>query len=85
MIHTKSVNPALGLRALVAGVWFGAGMGRGSAGADYLILQTPYGGQESGAREDCDHDHDDGHQLRYEEYWYDCTVIGACDHVVIGM
>ena len=33
MIHTKSVNPALGLRALVAGVWFGAGMGRGSAGA----------------------------------------------------
>ena len=35
MIHTKSVNPALGLRALVAGVWFGAGMGRGSAGGDY--------------------------------------------------
>ena len=43
MIHTKSVNPALGLRALVAGVWFGAGMGRGSAGEITLMLTTSKG------------------------------------------
>ena len=42
MIHTKSVNPALGLRALVAGVWFGAGLGRGSAGAVHTFGQPDF-------------------------------------------